>query len=92
MNYIQGDNIFIVIGCLLFSIAIIVWIRIGDVKETKRLNEKGLEMDSYTKSKSWRVYIIGGIGIIASLFEILKRLYYFFALICVVFVNLCLIT
>lgn len=91
MNNIQDENIFIVILGMFFCIALISWIRIGDIKETKKLNEKGLEMDSYTKSKSWRVYIIGGIGVLACLFEILKRIYYFFALLCVAFVNLCVI-
>lgn len=36
MNNIQNENIFIVIGGLFFCIAIILWIRIGDIKETKR--------------------------------------------------------
>ncbi len=75
MKYIQDENIFIIILGLIFCIALIWWIRIGDIKETEKLNKEGLEMDSYTKSKSWRVYIISGTGALIFLFEILKRLY-----------------
>ena len=75
MKYIQDENIFIVFAGLVFCVAIIWWIRIGDIKESKELNKKGLEMSTYTKSKSWRVYIITGTGAIIFLFEILKRFY-----------------
>ena len=74
MKYIQNENIFIIILGLIFCIALIWWIRIEDIKETEKLNKEGLEMDSYTKSKSWRVYIISGTGALIFLFEILKRL------------------
>lgn len=74
-KYIQDENILVVFGGLIFCIAIMWWIRIGDIKESKKLSENGLEIDSYTKSKSWRVYIIGGIGALIFLYEILKRFY-----------------
>ena len=75
MKYIQDENIFIIILGLLFSILIVYWIRLGDIKELKRLDEKKLKMDFYTKFKSWRVYILAGTGGIIFAFEILKRLY-----------------
>ena len=75
MKYIQDENIFIIILGLLFCILIIYWVRLGDIKESKRLDEEKLEMGFYTKFKSWRVYIVGGTGVIIFAFEILKRLY-----------------
>ncbi|WP_125721631.1 hypothetical protein [Flavobacterium ustbae] len=75
MKYIQDENIFVVIGGIVFCVFLIWWIRIGDIKESKKLEEEGLELDSMTKMRSWRVYLIAGIGIIVMLFEILKRLY-----------------
>lgn len=75
MKYIQDENIFIIFLGLIFCIAIIFWIRIGDIRGAKKLNQEGLEMNSYTKSRSWRVYIISGTGALIFLIEILKRLY-----------------
>lgn len=75
MKYIQDENIFILIGGILFCALLIFWIRSGDIKESKKLEKENLEMDSITKMRSWRVYILAGLGIIIFLFEILKRLY-----------------
>lgn len=75
MKYIQEENILIIILGFFFCVAIICWIRLGDIKEEKKLNEKKLTMDLYTKSKSWRVYMVGGTGALILFFEILKRLY-----------------
>lgn len=76
MKYIQDENIFILIGGVLFSALLIWWVRSRDIKESKELEKENLEMDSITKMRSWRVYIIAGFGIIVFLFEILKRLSY----------------
>lgn len=75
MKYIQDENILIIILGFFFCVTTICWIRLGDIKEEKELNEKNLNMDFYTKSKSWRVYMVGGTGALIFLFEILKRLY-----------------
>ena len=74
MKYIQDENIFVLIGGVLFFAFLICWIRSGDIKESKELKKEGLEMNSITKIRSWRVYSIAGIGIIVILFEIIKRL------------------
>lgn len=74
MKYIQNENIFVIIGGIIFCAFLIWWIRKGDIKETKKLKEEGLGMNSITKIRSWRVYIVAGIGIIVMLFEVLKRL------------------
>lgn len=74
MKYIQDENIFVLIGGILFFAFLIWWIRSGDIKESKELEKEGLEMDSMTKMRSWSVYSIAGIGIVVILFEIIKRL------------------
>jgi uncharacterized membrane protein len=75
MKYIQNENIFVLLGVVIFSALLIWWIRSGDIKESKKLEKENLEMDSITKMRSRRVYIVAGTGIIIILFEILKRLY-----------------
>lgn len=74
MKYIQDENIFILIGGVIFFSLLIWWVRSGDIKESKELEKENLKMSSITKMRSWRVYIIAGIGIIVLLFEIIKRL------------------
>ena len=74
MKYIQDENIFVLIGGVLFLSFLICWIRSGDIKESKELEKEDLEMDSIIKMRSWRVYSIAGFGIIVFLFEIIKRL------------------
>lgn len=74
MKYIQDENIFVLIGGIIFFALLIWWVRSGDIKESKKLEQENLEMDSITKMRSWRVYIIAGFGIIVFLFEIVKRL------------------
>ncbi|TDO70419.1 hypothetical protein EV143_11139 [Flavobacterium chryseum] len=74
MKYIQDENIFVLIGGVIFSALLIWWIRSGDIKESKELEKENLKMNSITKMRSWRVYSIAGIGIIVILFEIIKRL------------------
>jgi hypothetical protein len=73
MKYIQDENIFVLISGLVFFALLIWWIRSGDIKESKELEKENLEMNSITKMRSWRVYIIAGIGIIIVLFEIVKK-------------------
>jgi len=75
MKYIQDENIFVLVGGIIIFALLIWWIRTGDIKESKKLEEKGLEMSTMTKVRSWKVYSIAGIGIIVMLFEIFKRLY-----------------
>ncbi|MBF4516167.1 hypothetical protein IRZ71_07435 [Flavobacterium sp. ANB] len=65
MKYIRHENIFVLIGGILLFALLIWWIRSGDIRESKKLEEQNLEMDSITKMRSWRVYIIAGFGIIA---------------------------
>ena len=77
MKYIQNENIFVIVSGIIFCIFLIWWIRKGDIKESKKLEEEGLEMNSMTKMRSWRVYVIAGIGIIIMMFEVFKRLYQF---------------
>lgn len=74
MKYIQDENIFVLIGGILFFAFLIWWVRSGDIKESKELEKEDLQMNSITKMRSWRVYSIAGIGIIVILFEIIKRL------------------
>lgn len=74
MKYIQDENIFVLVGGVLFLSFLIWWIRSGDSKESKELEKENLEMNSITKMRSWKVYSIAGIGIIVILFEIIKRL------------------
>ena len=73
MKYIQDENIFVLIGGVIFSALLIWWVRSRNIKESKELEKENLEMDSITKMRSWRVYIIAGFGIIVLLFEIIKR-------------------
>jgi hypothetical protein len=75
MKYIQDENIFVLIGVVIFCALLIWWIRSGDIKESKELEKENLEMNSITKMRSWRVYIIAGIGIVVLLIEIIKRLF-----------------
>nr|WP_315246478.1 hypothetical protein [uncultured Flavobacterium sp.] len=75
MKYIQNENIFVLVGGIIFCAFLIYWIRKTDIKESKKLEEEGLEMNSITKMRSWRVYIIAGIGIIIMAFEVLKWIY-----------------
>ena len=75
MKYIQDENVLVLISGLIFCCFSIWWIRSGDLKEMKKLEKENLEMDSGTKMRSWRVYIISGIGFVIFLFEILKRIY-----------------
>lgn len=74
MKYIQDENIFVLIGVILFFTFLIWWIRSGDSKESKELEKGNLKMNSITKMRSWSVYSIAGFGIIVILFEIIKRL------------------
>ncbi|KAF2516770.1 hypothetical protein EYY60_00920 [Flavobacterium zhairuonense] len=75
MKYIKDENVFVLIAGIAFFALLIWWIRSGDIKESKKLEEEGLELDSMTKMRSWRVYIIAGFGIIVMSIEVLKRLY-----------------
>lgn len=73
MKYIQDENIFVLIGGTLFCVIAIWWIRSSEIKERKELEKENAEMDSITKMRNWRVYIIAGVGIMVFLFEIIKR-------------------
>lgn len=74
MKYIQDENIFVLIGGTLFCVIAIWWIRSSEIKERKELEKENAEMDSITKMRNWRVYIIAGLGLMFFLFEIIKRL------------------
>lgn len=74
MKYIQDENIFVLIGGTLFCVIAIWWIRSSEIKESKELEKENAEMDSITKMRNWRVYIIAGFGLMFFLFEIIKRL------------------
>ena len=74
MKYIQDENIYVLIGGVVFFAFLIWWVRSGEIKESKELEKEDLEMNSITKMRSWRVYSIAGFGIIVFLFEIIKRL------------------
>jgi hypothetical protein len=74
---IQTENIFVIVSGIIFCIFLIWWIRKGDIKESKKLEQEGLKINSMTKMRSWRVYVIVGIGIIIMMFEVFKRLYLF---------------
>lgn len=52
MKYIQDENIFVLIGGVLFFAFLIWWIRSGDIKESKELEKEGLKMNSITKMRS----------------------------------------
>ena len=52
MKYIQDENIFVLIGGVIFIAFLIWWIRLGDIKESKALEKENLEMNSITKMRS----------------------------------------
>ena len=55
MKYIQDENIFVLIGGILFLSFLILWIRSGDSKESKELEKEGLKMNSITKCELERI-------------------------------------
>ena len=73
MKYIQDENIFVLLGGIIFFALLIWWTRYREIKEIKKLEEENSEMTSVSKMYKRRVYIIAGFGIIVFLYEILKR-------------------
>lgn len=72
-KYIQDENILAIIGLAIFSLAIIWWTYSSDKKREKNLKKTNEIVDSYTKSFSWRVYIINGVVLVIMLWELVKR-------------------
>lgn len=75
MIYIQDESIFAVISGMLFSGFIIWWIKSGELKKTKKLEKQGLGIETVSTMRSWRVYLIAGIGFILLLIELCRRLF-----------------
>lgn len=73
MKYIQDENIFVLIGGTLFCVLAIWWVKLIEIKELKELEKKNIKMNSITKMRNWRVYIIAGLGLLFFIFEISKR-------------------
>ena len=48
MKYIQDENIFVLIGGVIFFSLLIWWVRSGDIKESKELEKENLKMSSIT--------------------------------------------
>jgi len=69
----QKENILAVIGVALFSVVLIWWTYTSDKKRNKELEKKNESIDSYTKSFSWRVYIVAGAGLICVIWELGRR-------------------
>ena len=52
MKYIQDENIFVLLGGIIIFALLIWWVRSGDIKESKELEQEDLEMNSITKMRS----------------------------------------
>lgn len=73
-KYIQDENVLLIIACSLLLIAMIWWTYLSDKKRDTELKRKNESLSSYTKSFSWRLYIIAGTGLLIMLFELVKRI------------------
>ena len=73
-KYIQDDSFLMVFAIALFCIAIVWWIYWSDKKRKEKLEKKNETVDIYTKSLSWRVYIIVGTGLLIMIWEMIKRI------------------
>jgi hypothetical protein len=65
-KYIQDENILVVISIAFLCVALILWTYNSDKKRNS-------EVDIYTKSLSWRLYLINGIVLLIMIFELFKR-------------------
>jgi len=74
ITYIQDENIFVLLGGILFFVLLIWWVRSRELKELRKLEEEYEEMDSVTKMYKWRVYILGGVVLLIFFNEIVNRL------------------
>ena len=72
-KYIQDENIFTIITIAVVCMALIWWTYVSDKKRDLELQKKRETKDIYTKSLSWRLYIISGIGLLIMISEIVKR-------------------
>lgn len=72
-KYIQDENILMVIAMALFCVALIWWTYNSDKKRDAELEKKNKIADSYTKSFSWRLYIIMGTVLLIMIYELGKR-------------------
>jgi hypothetical protein len=73
-KYIQHENVLLIITCSLLLIAMIWWTYSSDKKRDIELKKKNESISRYTKSFSWRLYIIAGTGLMIMLFELVKRI------------------
>lgn len=65
-KYIQDENILVVISIAFLCVALILWTYNSDKKRNS-------EVDIYTKSLSWRLYLITGTVLLIMIFELFKR-------------------
>lgn len=65
-KYIQDENIFVVISIAFLCVALILWTYYSDKKRNSKV-------DIYTKSLSWRLYLITGTVLLIMIFELFKR-------------------
>lgn len=72
-KYIQDENILMVIAMTLFCVALILWTYNSDKKKDAELEKENKTADSYTKSFSWRLYIITGTVLLIMIYELGKR-------------------
>ena len=72
-KYIQDENIFVVIAVTLFCLALIWWTYSSDKKRSEKLKKTDETVDCYTKSLSWRIYIISGTVLLIMIWELIKR-------------------
>jgi len=73
-TYIQDEHSFVLLGGILFFVLLIWWVRSGEIKELRKLEEEYEEMDSVTKMYKWRVYIFAVVVILIFFNEIVDRL------------------
>jgi uncharacterized membrane protein YwzB len=72
-KYIQDESVYLIIILAIICLAIIWWTYSSDKKRDEELEKKNETVDSYTKSFSWRLYIITFTGLLIMLWELVKR-------------------
>ena len=77
-KYIQDENVFLIIALTVICVVIIWWTYSSDKKRDLQFEKKNETVDSYTKSFSWRLYIIIGTGLGIMIWELVKRFINFF--------------
>ena len=74
-NFIQDENIFVIIGIALLCIGILYWTYNKDKKQSEKLNEnESLETHTLNKFSFRRFYIIPGFILLMMIWELLKRI------------------